>query len=177
MFNNGFGGPYMGAPYYGGFGQPGSGFGSFDGYPYDAPPRMNMDNTVDKLNSRYKKLLSSDYFVINCLTNDEISGEDTNIGYFCINRFTNKCYISSIFTIDALHHYSNLSDKMILFKKFINKYNSDETNSKITSSTIVMVHMRAEGKSIPFFDSKPLIPNESDFANLGTSIDDLNKED
>lgn len=66
---------------------------------------------------------------------------------------------------------------MILFKKFINKYNSDETNSKITSSTIVMVHMRAEGKSIPFFDSRPLIPNESDFANLGTSIDDLNKED
>ena len=40
-----------------------------------------------------------------------------------------------------------------------------------------MVHMRAEGKSIPFFDSKPLIPNESDLANLGTSIDDLNKED
>ena len=114
MFNNGFG-----APYYGGFGQPGSGFGAFDGYPYDAPPRMNMDNTVDKLNSRYKKLLSSDYFVINCSTDDEISGEDINIGYFCINKSTNKCYISSVFTIDALHHYSNLSDKMILFKNLL----------------------------------------------------------
>ena len=176
MFNNNFGGTYMGSPYYGGFGQPGPGFGAFDGYPYDAP-RMSMDNTIDKLNSRYKRLLSSDYFVINCSTDGEISGEDINIGYFCINKSTNKCYISSVFTIDALHHYSNLSDKMILFKKFVNKYNSDETNSKITSSTIVMVQMCAEGKRIPFFDSKPLIPNESDFANLGTSIDDLNKEE
>lgn len=176
MFNNGFRGPYMGAPYYGGIGQPGSEFEVFNGYPYYAP-RMSMDDTVDRSNSRYKRLLSSDYFVINCATDGEISGEDVNIGYFCINKSTNKCYISSVFTIDALHHYSNLSDKMILFKKFVNKYNSDETNSKITSSTIAMVQMRTEGKRIPFFDSKPLIPNESDFANLGTSIDDLNKEE
>lgn len=165
MFNNNFGGTYMGSPYYVGFGQPGN--NGFDGYPYYAP-RMSTDDI-----SNYKKLLSADYFVINCTTIGEASGENIDIGYFCIDRSTNRCYISSLFTLDALHHYSDLSDKMILFKKFVEKYNSDESNSKITSSSMSAVAMRTERKRTPFFDSKPLVPDKSE----SVSIDDLNKEE
>ena len=170
MFSNNFGGVYMGSPYYGGLGQSDGWSKAYSQYPYCPPPKMSTDETLYDI----KNFLSASYFVIECRADERsLGGENINIGYFCINKTTNKCYISRIFTLDSLHHYSDLSDKMILFKKFIEKYNSDENNTKITTANMFAIRIDTTGKSIPIFDSKPLKPDETE----SISIDELNKEE
>jgi len=139
--------------------------------PFDIIPDIPRDIGDNPFYYNTKEHLCGEYFVIECLTSFSEKLSQKLIGYFCMNN--NKCYISENFTLDALYHYSNILDGMNTFKKFVNKYNSNATDTKITSAKLLRVNMSAENP-VKFFD---INSNTTTEMYCETSIDDLNKEE